>query len=606
MPLFRALAERGGAKARPGRRRQKTGDCWRTDEDGPVLSLRQLSLLSLADNMKKVWVKDYTDNYLDQYSFRYIMGPFNLLSDELVEELTCLLCSRKKLSRAALHLLLVPQLRGLSLESCPALVTPALCTHIAARCQDLRSLDLSGAQQLPSKVISETLHGLPALRSLSLTGMSCDKHVIRTIAHRCRLLRHLDVSHCHLLSPGALLPLGGGSSSFPATLAPLPLSSLLALDIGFGVQEEEPVAAAAYLLLLLPSLERVAMEGIEKACCLIEHREFSLADEFTSREGVAKLEQVWQERRDKEGKDNLRMRREKTRQSGQKRTHRSQSDFALKLKDVKGLTFDSLDSLGRLCPGICSMSVSVDSNENTRGGSKVSVLAAGLKAWSGQMQRLSVQFPGNLDNLLPSLLVAGSSLISLTLEGVKTNSYTRLLPVIRACPRLRDLLISAEPSPSFLQIEHEEDQQDNGDLPRLPNLCSLTLSFSYEHSQIKPAMFWMSLKTVLRCLLTGSPLLEKLSLVSLPCPLDYTLQSVLRTENYEPRASAESTGSPLVPLGRVCHVDLQRTDVTIRTVKSLLQQSKRLKYMDVSCCWQISCSEWLACKKCSNVQIVWA
>lgn len=81
MPLFRALAERGGAKARPGRRRQRIGDCWRTDEDGPVLSLRQLSLLSLADNMKKVWVKDYTDNYLDQYSFRYIMGPFNLLSE---------------------------------------------------------------------------------------------------------------------------------------------------------------------------------------------------------------------------------------------------------------------------------------------------------------------------------------------------------------------------------------------------------------------------------------------------------------------------------------------------------------------------------------------
>lgn len=401
--------------------------------------------------------------------------------------------------------------------------------------QDLRSLDLSGAQQLPSKVISETLHGLPALRSLSLTGMSCDKHVIRTIAQRCRLLRHLDVSRCHLLSPGGLLPLGGGafcsssgspsksqcsvstscsdqSSSFPATVAPLPLSSLLALDIGFGVQEEDPVAAAAYLLLSLPSLERVAMEGIEKACCLIEQREFSLADEFTSREGVAKLEQVWQERRDKEGKDNLRMRREKTavdrenedegekgisweeyrsgseedtskdeglpcsqRRSGQNRTHLSQSDFVLKLKDVKGLTFDSLDSLGRLCPGICSMSMSVDSNENTRGGSKVSLLAAGLKAWSGQLQRLSVQFPGNLDNLLPALLVAGSSLISLTLEGVKTSSYTRLLPVIRACPRLRDLLISAEPPPSFLQIEHEEDQQDNGDLPRLPNLCSLTL-----------------------------------------------------------------------------------------------------------------------------------
>lgn len=39
------------------------------------------------------------------------------------------------MSRAALHLLLVPQLRGLSLDKCPGLVTSALCAHIAARCQ---------------------------------------------------------------------------------------------------------------------------------------------------------------------------------------------------------------------------------------------------------------------------------------------------------------------------------------------------------------------------------------------------------------------------------------------------------------------------------------
>ena len=57
------------------------------------------------------------------------------VAGHLVEELTWLLCSRKQLSRAALHLLLVPQLRGLSLEKCPGLVTSALCPHIAARCQ---------------------------------------------------------------------------------------------------------------------------------------------------------------------------------------------------------------------------------------------------------------------------------------------------------------------------------------------------------------------------------------------------------------------------------------------------------------------------------------
>lgn len=59
------------------------GSCGRTDEDGSIPSLMRLCLLSLADNMKEVWVKDYADNYLDQYSFRHIMGPFNFLRESV-------------------------------------------------------------------------------------------------------------------------------------------------------------------------------------------------------------------------------------------------------------------------------------------------------------------------------------------------------------------------------------------------------------------------------------------------------------------------------------------------------------------------------------------
>lgn len=86
MPLFRALGELGGeAKARPGERRARKmkfkGSFGKTDEDGSVLSLTQLCLLSLADNMKEVWVKDYADNYMDRFSFMHIMGPFNLLRE---------------------------------------------------------------------------------------------------------------------------------------------------------------------------------------------------------------------------------------------------------------------------------------------------------------------------------------------------------------------------------------------------------------------------------------------------------------------------------------------------------------------------------------------
>lgn len=97
MPLFRASGGQAGAKAQPHRRRQKvrrgTGSCCVTQADDCVPSLRHLCLLNLADNMTEVWVKDYTDNYLDHYSFRYIMGPFNLLRESLKAYLThgCLL-----------------------------------------------------------------------------------------------------------------------------------------------------------------------------------------------------------------------------------------------------------------------------------------------------------------------------------------------------------------------------------------------------------------------------------------------------------------------------------------------------------------------------------
>nr|XP_020449930.1 uncharacterized protein LOC109956858 [Monopterus albus] len=683
MPLFRASGKYSRAKAQPerkGRRNKKwMWNCKKTDVDGCVLSLRRLCLLSLADNMKNVWVKDYADNYLDHYSFRHIMGPFNLLPSELVEDLMSLLCTRKQLSRAALHLLLVPQLRNLSLQKCPGLVTSALCSHIAARCQGLWSLDLSGAQQLPSKVLSETLHCIPNVRSLSLAGMPCDRYVIRTIAHRCRLLRHLDVSCCHFLSPAALLPLGGGalcsssgapssssfhctstsqssvsassscsdaSSSFSAPLSPLPLSSLLALDIGFGEQEGDPVAAAAYLLLSLPCLERVAMEGLLQACCLIHHREFSQTNEFADREGVPRLEDMWRVRKQRQGLDSCRQKSEAaaagredededeeeglswegygseneedtsrdegpscSQNQAEERRRRvlpqsGDECLILRLKEVKGLTFDSLYSLGKLCPDIYSISIKADHHEDTRGRCQGSLLAAGLQTWSGRLRSLSVQFPGPVVGLLSGLQVAGSSLVSLTLEGVKTSSHTPLLKVIEACPKLRNLFIFAEPPTTPQEEEDEEDQQDHRDLPRLPNLCSLTLKFSYDHIQTKPVMSWMSLKRVLKCLLTGSPLLEKLSLVSLPCPLNCILEDVLRAGNLD-CLFGDSTGLAPMPLGQVEHVDLLRTDVQMVTVKSIMRQSKRLKFVNVSHCWQISQFEWLDCVLSSKVQVIW-
>lgn len=420
-----------------------------------------------------------------------------------------------------------------------------MCLHVSSCLpQGLWSLDLSGAQQLPSKVLSETLCCLPNLRSLSLAGTPCDRSIIKTVTRCCRWLRHLDVSRCHLLAPAALLFLGGGAfSSSPCTsksqssissscsdpssssitpLPPLPLSSLLALDIGFGEQEEDPVAAAAYLLLSLPCLERIALEGLVQACCLIEHREFSQTNEFADREGVPRLEEVWRERRHSQTVENWRKKGEAAsadreddeddddddddemeesilweanhteedansgkgphcskKQAEQIRggilSRTSAECFSLRLKDVKGLTCDSLRSLGLLCPDIISISVNIDGHEDARGTGQCSMLAAGLQTWSGQLRSLLVHFPGPLVNLLPALQVAGSCLVSLTMEGVKTSPHTPLQEVIKACPRLRDLLISAEPPTMQVEEEDDQDQQDDRGHPCLPNLCSLRL-----------------------------------------------------------------------------------------------------------------------------------
>ncbi|KAM9394455.1 uncharacterized protein KZ484_005502 [Pholidichthys leucotaenia] len=616
--------------------------CRTTDEDGAVLSLRQLCLLNIGDNMKEVWAKDYSQNYMDHYSFRHIMGPFNLLTGELVEELTSLLCIRKQLSRAALHLLLVPHLKGLSLDRCPSLVTSSLCEHIAARCQGLLRLQLSGAQQLSPKVLSETLHCLPALRSLSLAGTPCDKSVINTVAQCCRLLQHLDVSRCLLLSPAALLPLGGGafcsssssssllpesqlspssslshsSSTFSPVLPPLPLCSLLAQDIGLGEQEGDSVVAAAYLLLLLPLLERIAMEGLGQACSLIEQKDLSQTDEFSVREGVPRLEEV---RRERMHKQDSWMKKRMNLTSDKEQDHCSENeeavtddkpscfqsqlgggdslcqlDLILQLKDVKGITCDSLKSVCRLCPGISSISLHINRLEQSAEGNKE--FAEAFQTFSG-LKSVSVNFSGQLSHLLPALQAAGSSLISLTLEGIQSGQSNILLQVIRSCSRLRDLYIYAEPPISI--IHHDPDEEDDQNPPQLADLRGLTLSFSYEHIQMKPAMTWMSLMRVLKCLLAGSPLLEKLSLASLPCPLNTVLNDVLDGQR-------DPTGSPTVPLGKVRHIDLQRTDVTVKTVKHIMERSKRLKSVDLSSCWEISHKMWQECKKSRHdVDVVW-
>ncbi|KAI1900455.1 hypothetical protein AGOR_G00050110 [Albula goreensis] len=619
MPLFRwvrtSLA--GPVKGETKKRKKKFAkgsDCG---------SLLRLCLWSLAENMENVWTKHYTENYMDQYCFRYIIGPFNILPGVLLEELLSLLSSRRLVSRGALHLLLLPQLRHLSLSPCSGLVTPGLCQMITVRCPSLMSLDLSRVQHLTSPVLCDLLKSLTSLRLLTLAGTVCDGRVIETVASHCQVLQHLDVSRCHNLDPVGMLSLahrpmgvkGGGARA---------LKSLLALDIGFGGDE---TAVAAYLLLALPLLTRVALEGLGEGCCMIADGEFREVEEIATREGMLSFGELWSRRmrgeigaggREAGAEHQVSDRREKeeegwasgeVRESSEEESEEAEgagatehergllllndrptgmskgqeersgdlvSGVTLNLQEAQGVEVNSLGPLGRLCPDLCSLTLIGDG-----GAGQPDPMELGQ--WAGQLQSLGLRMGGTLSDILPAVQVVGASLASLSLEGVGMERGGAFLKLLQACPNLKALHVYTELPGSEEEGEEEEDEAWNlNSLPCIPHLKTLTLNFLLEQQQGKPVMSWRSLKGVLVCLLGGSPLLEKVSLSALPCPVDSMLRSVL-LGHLVPTPTPESA-----PLRRLRHLELTCCDITGATAELMMASIDCLSTLDLSRCWVIN------------------
>ncbi len=387
--------------------------------------------------------------------------------------------------------------------------------------QNLQSLDISGAQNISALVLCELLGSQSRLRSLSLAGTLCDQRVISVVCHQCPKLIHLDVSRCLHLTPAGLLPL-----AYQEPLVKnINISTLLALDIGLAENERDAVAAVAFLLLSLPGLQRLAMEGLGQACALIQNKQFEVTEEFTRREGVPLLKDMWAKRTQEdhlkdssllcadreesftlEGKideclsleesqtdasDSTDI-NERTRTSGEgcekdgcrSRACNRRESMTTSLRDVQGLSLDTLEAVGKVCPELCVLSLdclqsSVDDNVDSF--EQAAVLARGLARFSGQLRCLSLQFAGLLSELVPALKAAGSHLLSLTLEGIKADGHVPLLELIHACPRLTSLTVHLDPPRNNLNEDDEEDEEEGEDegllsnLPCIPHLRSLTL-----------------------------------------------------------------------------------------------------------------------------------
>ncbi|XP_018861000.1 uncharacterized protein LOC107198922 isoform X2 [Parus major] len=562
---------RGRRMRRKTRRRRKQRDGTSRDEPRlgaagmprrrAVPTLTTLCLQSLAQHMQSLWAKDYSDNYLDEYEFRFLVGPFNDLACGLVQELLRLLGTSRRLSRAALHLLLLPHLRQLSLRACPALANNALGHLIVVRCQGLSVLDLGGCGRLSPSVLVDVAEGLPRLSRLGLAHTQANVQVLSAVGSCCRHLRELDVSGCKKVTPRALRHLGydptARSPGCPA------LHVLLARDLEHPA-DGDTVAAVAFLLLALPCLEVLAHGALPDALRLLRSPQLDGAE-------------------DSEGFPSL---RELVRGQG---AAPEGPPITLPLRQLEEVEEDVLGTVHAVCPQAEEVSVWLGDGPGPSG-------LRELLGWKF-LSRLTLGCSGRrgraLAEVLPLAQGLGTRLHTLTLHGFSCRDPLSLPGLLASCPGLQSFSAELEVPPDP-NAHHEPPEEPPGgwatDL--LPHGLPQLRSFSLTLIGPVPAAHRPVLGSTLASLLCGAPQLHTLRLLAVPFPLDSLLEPALALRELRELALAESRVSPgtvwqlLASDGPLRHLDLSRCpDIHRRDYDSFLQAVRKQR-LELDITWE--------------------
>ncbi|XP_074760283.1 uncharacterized protein LOC141959862 [Athene noctua] len=504
-----------------------------------VPALGSLCLQNLAQHMQSLWVKDYSEHYLDEYQFRFVMGPFNDLAGSLVQELIRLLGESRRLTRAALHLLLLPHLRELSLRPCPGLASNAIGQLIALRCKSLSSLDLQGCSRLSAAALVDVAEALPQLGRLGLAETQTDLRVLSAVGSCCRRLQELDVSHCRKVSPRALRHLA--YDPLARSLCCPALRVLLARGLEPAAGNSDVVAALAFLLLALPRLEFLAHGAVPDALLLLHGRQL---DATADAEGFPSLEELARWRGAGAGGPPL----------------------TLPLRRLEEVEEAALAAVRAVCPRAEEAGVWLGDGTGGRE----------LLGW-GHLARLTLGCAGQrgrvLAEVLPLARSLGPRLQTLALHGFCCQDELSLAALLAACPGLQ--AFSAElHAPPHTDADGESPAEpprwDTDLLPHgLPQLHSFSLALASTANTF-PAQHGLALRATLASLLLHAPRLRTLRLLAVPFPLDSVFETVLA-----------APGQALLELQEL---SLAESRVSSPTVWLLLASEGRLRRLDLSHC----------------------
>ncbi|XP_062349239.1 uncharacterized protein LOC134044158 isoform X2 [Cinclus cinclus] len=540
----------------------KTGLIPGTEGSRPGAAGACRELRNLAQHMQSFWAKDYSDNYLDEYKFRFLVGPFNDLASGLVQELLQLLGTSRRLSRAALHLLLLPHLRQLSLRPCPTLANNALGHLIVLRCQGLTVLDLGGCGRLSPSVLVDLAEGLPQLSRLGLAHTQANVQVLSAVGSCCRHLRELDVSGCKKVTPRALRHLG--YDPLARTPGCSMLRVLLARDLEHA-GDGNMVAAVAFLLLALPYLEVLAHSALPDALRLLHSRQL---DGTKDSEGFPSLKEL---------------------------AAAEGPLLMLALRHLEEVEEDVLCTVRAVCPRAEEVSVWLGDSPSP------SVLQE-LQGWKC-LSRLTLGCSGRhgraLAEVLPLAQGLGTHLHTLTLHGFSCRDPLSLPTLLASCPCLQSFSAELEVPPD--PHAHDEPPEEPPDSPPgwatdlLPRGLPRLQSFSLTLAGPVPAAHRPVLSSTLASLLCEAPQLRTLRLLAVPFPLDSVLEPALAgpaLQELRELSLAESRVSPgavwqlLGSDGPLRRLDLSRCPDIHRRDYDSFQQAVRKQRLDLDISWE--------------------
>ncbi|XP_028660477.1 uncharacterized protein si:ch211-214j8.12 [Erpetoichthys calabaricus] len=520
-------------------------------------SLLRLCLNSIAANMKELWAKDYVQNYVEEYNFLYIMGPFDHLTGSLVQELLKILVDANQMTRAYLHLLLVPHLSELSLGGCATIVSNPICQLISTRCKNLTFLDLHNCKRIHPSCLVDMVEILPGLRKVNFSGTQCNTPVLVALGLNCTALRDLDISDCRMVTSVGLLylaydPLRGVTTGSR-------LQRLVATDID-SKESTYSVEAIVFLLLSLTQLEYLEHNCLVDACYSIATLNFGTQDCFAKKEGFPSLSELVQ----------LRM-------NDSKRT------ISLNLRRMLEVEIGLLDSLVPLSEKVVEASIKCGST-----------LKSGWEQllWPN-LNQLTLQHCGThflaLEELLPVLENLGPNLRYLSIQDFCFIHGSTIGHILTLCSNLAVFHCHLEciETNRVLDVGDEEDD-DLSVLAmkhHLPRMKEFILRFPDNCSSL-PAETRVAIKMALVSLLKGSSKLEKLLLLRLPFSLDKIFFKVFKETSFALRS--------------LHTMSLAHSGVSVDTAFQLLNEDNQLSHLDLSYCQDISRKDYEQLKRMIN------